>query len=155
MYWFCVRLFLLKNCVCLFYFIVYMRQAITTFFLIIFLDRVILDQWCQTAKQSEDLIKYNCINCLPYRTRYYNLSKVNHCLTRYLYVTVWSYSIGMREVGQNNLDESIEAPNMSITILVYRRYQREFAEVIRNSEIFNKGKLIFIYFAFIRGYIFL
>jgi len=58
----------------------------------------------------------------------------------------------MREVGQNNLDESIEAPNMFITILVYRRYQCEFAEVICNGKMFNKGKCIFIFFAFILDY---
>lgn len=55
----------------------------------------------------------------------------------------------MREVGQNNLDESIEAPDVFIAILlVYRRFQREFAEDVSDGCLMHKGKRTF-YFLFL------
>lgn len=60
----------------------------------------------------------------------------------------------MREVGQNNLDESIEAPDVFIAILlVYRRFQREFAEAVSDGCQMHKGKRIFIFFIIVFSFI--
>lgn len=64
----------------------------------------------------------------------------------------------MREVGQHNLDESIEAPNMFITISVPSVSVASLQKPLVPNGGTDKGKSIFsiiFYFAFISIYLFL